>query len=72
MMNRMQFESIMFEEAKKAAEGTKYDWVDLLDNTQQYESKAKRMSEAEMHDYWKAIFTDTIAALKFSDEEEAE
>lgn len=69
-MNRMRFEAIKHEEARKAAEGTKYDWTDLLDNTEQYEAKAKRMTEEEMHDYWKEIFEESIIAL--NDSEEAE
>ncbi len=68
-MNRMQFEAIKHEEAKKAAEGTGYDWTDLLDNTEQYEAKAKCMTEEEMHAYWKEIFEDSIAALRYSDAE---
>lgn len=68
-INRMDFEAIMFRAAKDAAEGTKYYWVDLLDNTQQYEARAWKLNESEMYDYWLRIFKDSIAALEWSDEE---
>lgn len=62
-MNRMRFEQIKHEEAKKAADRSGFDWTDLLDNTRQYEEEAKHMSEKEMRDYWRGIFEDTVSAL---------
>ena len=67
-MNIMVLESIEYEEAKKAAEGTKYYWSDLCDGQSMSDLKRdlmknKHLTEEEARKAFEKYFKDEIIAL---------
>lgn len=72
MKDIMMMEKIEHEEAKKAAEGTKYDWMDLLDFEALRELKRRLYfaDEEECREKFRAYFENLIRDLKYYDEDE--
>ena len=67
-MNIMVLESIEYEVAKKAAEGTKYDWTNLCDGQAMSDLKRDLMrrthlTEEEAREAFEKFFKDEIIAL---------
>ena len=67
-MNIMELEFIEQEEVKKAAQGTKYNWVDLCDGQSLFDLKrelmrTKWLSEEEARAAFRNYFKDEIIAL---------
>lgn len=58
-MNRMDFEAIKHDAARKVFGS---NWADMLDNTEQYDRLTKGMDESELKEFWWQIFTDMLKA----------
>ena len=71
-MNTMTMERIKNEVAREVFAGTKYNWVDMLDQTAEQERQAIRMSEDESRAFWKEYFEDLLEAVRWSDQEDAD
>lgn len=68
----MALEKIEHEEAKRAVDGTDYDWLDLLDFESLHELKRTLAgkSEAECREAFRTYFTNLIRDLKYYDAED--
>lgn len=67
-MNTYEMEAIIFEEAKKASVGTRFNWVDLLDfeslNDLEKALKTRHRGKEECRTAFKEYFEDLILALE--------
>lgn len=61
VMNTMESEAIMFEEAKRTVEGTDINYLDLVESVQS--EPRKRRTVREEHEYWEKKFADALVAL---------
>lgn len=69
-MNTMTMERIKNEVAREVFAGTKYDWVDMLDQTAEQDRQAIRMSEEDSRAFWKEYFEDLLDAVIWSDDQD--
>lgn len=72
-MNTYEMEAMIFEEAKKSAVGTRYDWKDLLSfeslNDLERALKTRHRSKEQCKEAFQLYFEDLIITLEAEDAE---
>lgn len=72
MTDRMEMEKIKHSAAKAVFEDTEYNWVDMLDQTEEADRKAMKMIPIDQENFWLGYFNDVLMAMRWSDQNKAE
>lgn len=72
-MNRMEFEAIKHDAAKRIFADGKYKWWNMLDNTEEADRLAVQRcgsNETELFKFWIVYFNDLYVAMDWSNRDE--
>lgn len=72
MTDRMAMERIKHKAAQAVFEGTEYNWVDMLDQTEEADRRAMKMIPIDQENFWLGYFNDMLEAVRWSDANKAE
>ena len=64
MTDRMEMEKIKHDVAKAVFEDTEYNWVDMLDHTEEADNEALKLIPFDWENYWIAFFSNRLDEMK--------
>ena len=67
-MKRMTMERLKHEAAKEVFRNTKYNWFDMMDQTEEQDREALKMTEEESAVFWKEYFADYLEAIRAAED----